>query len=190
MKSPSKSSSLDPIPAYLLKEMVDSLLPYITALVNASLQQGRLPISQKHVIVTPLLKKPGADTADMANYRPVSNLSFLSKTVERVVAEQRNSYLTNNGLMPPLQSAYRRHHSTEMALLRVMADVFAATDQQRVTLLALLDLSAALCVDLTLFTLGASRLWWRASHATPSRRFAPMLACSRTPHPYAKRSDG
>ena len=68
-----------------------------------------------------LLKKPGSDTADMANYRPVSNLSFLSKTVERVVAEQLNSYLMNNGLMPPLQSAYRRHHSTETALLRVMA---------------------------------------------------------------------
>ena len=105
MKSPSKSSSLDPIPTYLLKEVVDSLLPYITALVNASLQQGHLPTSQKHAIVTPLLKKPGADTADMANYRPVSNLSFLSKTVERVIAEQLNKYLTDNGLMPSLQSA-------------------------------------------------------------------------------------
>jgi len=96
----------------------------------------------------PLLKKPGADTTDMANYRPVSNLSFLSKTVERVIAEQLNSYLTNNGLMPPLQSAYRRHHSTETALLRVIVDVFAADDQQRITLLALLDLSATFdCVD-------------------------------------------
>ena len=78
-------------------EVVDSLLPYRTAIVNASLQQGRLPTSQKHAIVMPLLKKPGADTTDMANYRPVSNLSFLSKTVERVVAEQLNSYLMNNG---------------------------------------------------------------------------------------------
>ena len=95
-----------------------------------------------------LLKKPGADAADMANYRPVSNLSFLSKTVERIVAEQLNRYLTDNGLMPPLQSAYRRCHSTETALLRIMSDVFAAADQQRVTLLALLDLSATFdCVD-------------------------------------------
>jgi len=93
MKAPSKSSSLDPIPTYLLKEVIDILLPYITALVNASLQQGRLPTSQKHAIVTPLLKKPGADAADMANYRPVYNLSFLSKTVERIVAEQLHRYL-------------------------------------------------------------------------------------------------
>jgi len=155
MKSPSKSSSLDPIPTYLLKEVVDSLLPYITALVNASLQQGHLPTSQKRAIVTPLLKKPGADTADMGNYRPVSNLSFLSKTVERVVAEQLNSYLMDNGLMSPLQSAYRRCHSTETALLCVMADVFAAADQQRVTLLALLDLSTAFdCVDHDILLLG------------------------------------
>ena len=51
-------------------------------------------------------------------------------------------------MMPSLQSAYRRHHSTEMALLRVMSDVFAAADQQRVTLLAMLDLNMAFdCVD-------------------------------------------
>ena len=189
MKSPSKSSSLDPIPTYLLKEVVDSLLPYITALVNASLQQGRLPTSQKHAIVTPRLKKPGADTADMANYRPVSNLSFLSKTVERVVAEQLNSYLMVNGLMPPLQSAFRRHHSTETALLRVMADVFAAADQQRVTLLALLDLSAAFdCVDHDILLMRLQRSfglsgcvidWIRSFLADRTQRVAYAGGCSR-----------
>ena len=148
MASPSKSLSLDPIPTFLLKEVIDVLLPFITALINASLSQGRLPMSQKQAFVTPLLKKAGLDAADMANYRPVSNLTFLSKTVERVVAKQLNGYLAANGLLPRLQSAYRRGHSTETALLRVMSDVFAAADQKRVTLLALLDLSAAFdCVD-------------------------------------------
>ena len=57
-------------------------------------------------------------------------------------------YLNENGLMPRLQSAYRRHHSTETALLRVLSDIFAATDKQCVTLLGLLDLSSAFdCVD-------------------------------------------
>ena len=80
--------------------------------------------------------------------RPVSNLSFLSKTIERIVAKQLNDYLVSASLLPPLQSAYRRYHSTETALLRVMSDVFAAIDQQCVTLLGLLDLSAAFnCVD-------------------------------------------
>jgi len=90
MTSPSKSSSLDAIPTFLLKEVIDVLLPFITALTNASLSQGRLSVSQKQAIVMPLLKKAGVDAADMANYRPVSNVTFLSKTVERVVAGQMN----------------------------------------------------------------------------------------------------
>jgi len=57
-------------------------------------------------------------------------------------------YLTLNNLLPPLQSAYRRHHSTAIVMLKVLTDVFLAADCQRVTLLALLDLSAAFdCVD-------------------------------------------
>ena len=65
----------------------------------------------------------------------MSNLSFLSKTIERIVAKQLNDYLVSASLLPPLQSAYRRYHSTETALLRVMSDVFAAIDQQCVTLI-------------------------------------------------------
>ena len=69
--------SLDAVPTFLVREFVDVLLHYLTSMVNASLAQGRLPTSQKHAIVMPLLKKTGLDTADMANFRPVSNLSFM-----------------------------------------------------------------------------------------------------------------
>jgi len=72
--------------------------------------------------VTPLLKKSGLDAANMANYRPVSNLSFISKVVERAVAVQLNEYLVANDLLPRYQSAYRKNHSTETALLRVWSD--------------------------------------------------------------------
>jgi len=61
MSSPMKSCTLDPVPTFLLKEFVDVLLPYVTNMVNASLSQGRLPDSQKHALVTPLLKRPGLD---------------------------------------------------------------------------------------------------------------------------------
>ena len=78
----------------------------------------------------------------------MSNLSFVSKLVERVAVKQLMDYLETNGLLPSLQSAYRRHHSTETALLKVLSDILMATDGKRVTLLALLDLSAAFdCVD-------------------------------------------
>ena len=148
MSSPIKSCSLDPVPTFLLREFIDVLLPFVTRMVNASLQQGRLPDSQKHAMVRPLLKKPGLDTADMNNYRPVSNLSFMSKLIERVVSIQLNEYLSANNLIPRFQSAYRQGHSTETALLRVWSDMLMAADNRKVTLLSLLDMSAAFdCVD-------------------------------------------
>jgi len=148
MSSPIKSCSLDPVPTFLLREFVDLLLPDVTRMVNASLEEGRLPISQRHAIATPLLKKPGLDTADMSNYRPVSNLGFMSKVVERAVAIRLNDYLTRNDLLPRHQSAYRKKQSTETAMLRVWSDVLMAADTRQVTLLCLLDLSAAFdCVD-------------------------------------------
>ena len=108
MTSPVKSCSLDPVPTFLVREYVDVLLPYITKMVNASLSQGRLPVSQKHAIVTPLLKKTGLDSSNMNNFRPVSNLSFISKVVERVVTSQLHQYLAANDLLPRFHSAYRK----------------------------------------------------------------------------------
>jgi len=66
----------------------------------------------------------------------------------RVVVPRLPSYLDAHGLMPQLQSAYWRHHNTEVTLLKVFADIYPAIDRQQVTLLGLLDLSAAFdCVD-------------------------------------------
>jgi len=101
-------------------DVIDVLLPYLTGMVNASVREGRLPSLQKHAVVTPLLKKSGLDPDELKNYRPVSNLTFVSKPVERTVAARLVTYLNANGLMPPLQSAYRRQqHSTETALLKL-----------------------------------------------------------------------
>ena len=123
-------------------------LPFLMTLVNTSLMQDRLPASQKQVIVTPRLKRSGLDPTDIANFRPVSNLTFLSKVIERVAASQLNTYLSANGLMPRHQSAYRKKHSTKTAMLRVWSDVLTSADVREVTLLGLLDLSAAFdCVD-------------------------------------------
>ena len=68
--------------------------------------------------------------------------------MERVVAIRLNEYLVANNLLPRFQSAYRRRHSTETAMLRVWSDILRAADQRHVTLLGLLDMSAAFdCVD-------------------------------------------
>ena len=78
---------------------------------------------------------------DIANFRPVSNLTFMSKVIERAAASQLNTCLSANGLVIS-------QHSTETAMLRVWSDVLTSADVREVTLLGLLDLSAAFdCVD-------------------------------------------
>ena len=172
MASPAKSCELDPVPTFIVKQLIDDLLPFLTAMCNASLNEGNLPISQRHAIVRPLLKKQSLSPDELKNYRPVSNLTFISKVVERIIMNQIVDHLHLHGLMPRLQSAYRRHHSTETALLRVMSDIIGSSDNQRVTLLGLLDLSAAFdCVDHDIllsrlektFGIGGSALKWIAS---------------------------
>ena len=144
LKSPSKSCPLDPIPTHLLKSCVDSLSPCIATIINMSLSTGQVPSSLKVARVIPCLKKTSLDKEQLSNYRPLSNLSFLSKTIERVVAMLLNDYLQENKLLSPLQSAYRRHHSVETALLRVTNDLLLALDSGREILLVLLDYSRSL----------------------------------------------
>src|SRR5260221_8776287 len=84
-KAPNKTSSLDPAPTWLIKEFSSELAPFLTILFNKSLQHSEFPHSFKLAEITPLLKKPGLDASIPGNYRPVSNLLFISKLLERVV---------------------------------------------------------------------------------------------------------
>ena len=83
---------------------------------------GSVPTSFKAAYIkpTPLLKKPDLDSADPKSYRPIANLSVLSKLLERLVVRQLLDYWMRHGCMlPDLQSAYRAHHSTETAVTKV-----------------------------------------------------------------------
>ena len=134
---------LDPIPTPLLISNLDILLPIITNFINDSLVSGIFPDIFKTAVVRPLLKKSNLDRNNLKNYRPVSNLSFLSKIIEKLVLQQIFGYLNSNQLLPQNQSAYRPNHSTESALLKVTDDILLALDKGDVTVLTLLDLSAA-----------------------------------------------
>ena len=133
---------MDPVPTRLL-EKYEAIVSPLTKLINLSLQTGKFPESWKHALVTPLIKNSKLDSNLMSSYRPISNLQYISKLLERCVAKQLNSYLTVNAHHEVYQSAYRPHHSTETALLRVQNDILTGIGRKEVTLLVLLDLSAA-----------------------------------------------
>ena len=111
------------MPTRMLKDNVDALAPFLVALFNKSLTAGTVPKLFEEAFITPLLKKPDADSADVRFYRPISNLPVLSKLLERLVAKQLIGYLTSERLLPDLQSAYCTFHSTETAVLKVLSDI-------------------------------------------------------------------
>ena len=141
-ESKSKSCKLDPIPTALLKQYAEILVPSIQRIVNTSLSQGSFTHSLKTAVVRPLLKKPNLDLV-FKNYHPVSNLSYLSKIVEKVVCTQITSFAAQTNNIEDLQSAYRENHSTETALLKVKTDLLTALDNQEISCLILLEFSAA-----------------------------------------------
>lgn len=143
---PAKQCSSDPLPTRLLKANVDILASFLSHLFCWSLQHGVVPSRMKSAYITPILKKADMDSLDTKSYCPISNLSVLSKLgklFERLVSKQLVKYLTDNRLLPDRQSAYRRFHSMETAVLRVLSDILMALDSGDLAMLTLLDLSAA-----------------------------------------------
>jgi len=163
---------MDLIPTFILHEFLDELLLFITVMCNKSLSEGHLPSSQCHALITPIIKKAGQSHCDVQNYRPISNLTFISKLVERMVSHQLVAFPNSNRLFPKLQSGFRARHSNETATLKVFSDIIAAANQCKVTLLGFLDMSAAFdTVDHTIllerlevsFGLSGSVLSWLTS---------------------------
>jgi len=116
-KLPNKSSPLDVLHTSLLKSCADIFAPIIAHLANLSFKQGRFPTEFKLAQVLPLLKKAGADRSQLVNYRPISNLSTISKLIERLALCRLRPHLLSSGNFNPLQSAYRNGHSTECIAL-------------------------------------------------------------------------
>jgi exonuclease III len=183
-RSPPKSCSLDPIPTTLLLECIEELLTPLTTIINHSLETGIFPSEFKTAVVKPLIKKTSLDPNQLKNYRPVSNLSFVSKILEKTVLKQLSAHLQANNLMHPLQSAYRVGHSTETALVRVVSDLLTAADNSQVSALVLLDLSAAFdTVDHNImlhrlenyFGLAGTALHWFRSYLTSRKQLISVF---------------
>ena len=133
----------DPIPVWFLKEKADMFIPILRSAINKSFNQGIFPDSLKHGTVRPVLKNKDADIENFKNYRPVTNTTFLAKLVEKAANIQLVNYLDNNNLFPTHQSAYRKQHSCETTMIKVIDDIQTLISQKKMVMLVLLDLSSA-----------------------------------------------
>ena len=136
-----KTSPADPVPASVLNHIISDMIPHILTLVNKSLSTGSVD-GLKESVITPILKKH-LDSSELKNYRPISNIEFLSKIIEKVVLRRLNYHMNANNLHTPEQFGYKKGHSTENVLLEIVDEVLIGFDKQTATLVILLDLSAA-----------------------------------------------
>ena len=143
MNFPSKTRSLDSIPTWLDKDNLHTLLPILTKVVNSFLTSGTFLDTLKQSIITPVLKKSSLDHNIPKHYRPVANIKFMSKVIEKVTSFQVTNHIDSNDLGENYQSSYKRFHSTEIALLKVKSDFLQYVDNNKTVLLVLLDMSAA-----------------------------------------------
>ena len=123
--SPNKQGDLDSI-STLLKQMFATILPIITTMVNLSLSTGTFPIHFKHSLLTHSSK----NHSSINNYRPISNLSLISKITECTVKSRLNEHLSSNCLCNPNQFANIKHHSIETTLLPLHDHLITAINDQ------------------------------------------------------------
>ena len=140
---PNKQCKLDPVSFKFFKECLPYLLQYVKHLINTSLHKGTFPTRYKEALVKPKLKENSLDQDVLGNYRPLSNLSFLSKILERCALMQLVDHLESNNLFGAFQSAYRKFHSCETAITKISNDILSTLDNKQCSFLLFLDLSAA-----------------------------------------------
>lgn len=142
-KMSKKFCSLDPVPVWLMLECFEDIKSVLMFIVNGSLSMGLFPESCKIAVVRPTIKDHTGDADDTKKYRPVSNLSFISKLIEKIVATQMNSHLDGEGLHCTAQSGYRPQHSCETLMTKMFDDILSSMEEKKTIALILLDLSAA-----------------------------------------------
>ncbi|MGK2863852.1 MAG: RNA-directed DNA polymerase [Chitinophagaceae bacterium] len=143
LASSDATCELDLMPTKILKECLPVLVKPITIIINKCFSEGKFPSIFKQALVAPLHKKHSLPKDELNSYRPISNLSFLSKVAERIILSRLQEHLRNCKSLSNFQSAYKSGFSTETALNCIQNDLLQSIDKKQVSALVLLDLLAA-----------------------------------------------
>ena len=142
-KTNHKFSSVDNIPSLLLQSIQNASLDTIHDIVNTSLNTGDFPEMLKNSHVTPVVKDSKQGINSYQNYRPISNLSFMSKLIEKSVLGNLQSHLNEENLNYIHQSAFKSQHSCETALVKIYDDLLHDLGRNRYAIMLFLDFSSA-----------------------------------------------
>ena len=134
MSAKTTTCNLDPIPTHILKQCSDILVKPIKTIINKSFSEAKFPTEWKCATVVPLLKKNNLERT-FKNYRPVSNLSFTSKLLEKAALNQLIPHLESTKSYAVNNSAYKKFYSTDTFLTEIHSDILENMDQQKLSYL-------------------------------------------------------
>ena len=137
----SNACGVDEISARYLIMSIDVIAPIITHIINCSFKYRRFPDRWKHALIKPIPKND--DPSSPSDYRPISLLPAISKIIEKIACFQMCEFFKGDNDLDKLQSAYKKFHSTNTALLNITDDIYQSLDKSQITILILLDYSKA-----------------------------------------------
>lgn len=131
----------DAIPAIFLKKLCPFIVPFITYIGNCCITKSYFPSQWKIANVRPIPKEP--NPGNVSDFRPISILPCMSKILERVVKDQIHVFIDDNNLLYKFQSGFRKGHSTNSAMLKVVSDLSKAIESKCVSVITFLDFKKA-----------------------------------------------
>ena len=167
---PSKSTGIDGISLKMLNLASDVLLPSLLQMINISLHTGVFPDVLKEARVIPIHK--GGPSEDPSNYRPISILPIVSKVIEKHVTKHLFAYLNKYKLLHEAQSGFRKHHSCQTALIKLINDWLSHIDRGNIVAAIFFNLKKAFDVvdheillqKLALYGVRGTSLHWFESY--------------------------
>lgn len=136
LKIKSNATGIDDVNPKFIKLLLPRILPFVTYIYNTALTKSVFPDSWKVAKIIPIPKSTN-------EYRPISILPFLSKVLEKLMADQMTSYLASNKLLTDKQSGFRVGRSCTTAIIDIVEGIREKLDNGNITFLTLLDYSKA-----------------------------------------------